>query len=170
MGHRVSLFVGPSTTLRAIVSVAPRARVFALTPAARFLVLPLTEEVHDDIHAQFGTGDWPEQGPLLSSTDLGLAQRASRGAALAYVETDYFGGQGRQNALLWRDGALILQPSELTTEAAAARSAPLRPINAVLRALGVVAVAGQDEFDTLGLGRWRSNDDIVAGAQAVSLA
>ena len=38
------------------------------------------------------------------------------------------------------------------------------------RALGVVAVAGQDEFDTLGLGRWRSNDDIVAGAQAVSLA
>lgn len=168
MSHAVSLFVGPLPALRVIAAASPRARIFALSAsasAASYLVLPLTEDVHDDIHAAFGTGDWLDNGPMLSSSDLALAQRASRGTALAYVETDYFGGQGRQNAVLWRDGTLVLQPAELPSGSSRSRS--LWPINAVLRGLGVSAALGHDEFDTLGVGRWRSNEAIIAEAVEV---
>lgn len=167
MSHCVNLFIGQLPALRVIAAVSPRARVFALAPGPEFLALPLTDEVHDDIHRQLGTGDWLATGAMLSSTDLVLAQRASRGLALAYVETDYFGGAGRQNALLWRDGALILQPAELASGASRPRS--LWPINAVLRGLGVVAAASADEFETLGLALWRSNEAILANAAEITL-
>lgn len=167
MGHNISLFYGPLPPLRAIAAVSSLARVFALAPKAQFYALPLTEAVRDDVHARLGTGDWLENGPMLTSTDMALAARASRGAALAYVETDYSGGTGRQNAVLWRDGALVLQPAELAFETT--RPVSLWPINAVLRALGVVASAGSDEFEAAGLASWRSNDHIAEGAQQLRL-
>lgn len=171
MGHQVSLFIGPMTALRVLAALSPLARTFELAPRGRFLALPLTEAVHDDMHVGAGTGDWLERGAMLTSTDLAQAARASRATSLAYVETDYFGGVGRQNALLWRDGTLVLRPAELWIgkEAAVARPRSLWPINATLRGLGVVATEGYDEFDTIGLGAWRSNEAIVAGAREVSV-
>lgn len=169
MGHAVNLFIGPMTALRAVAAASPNARVFALAPNAGFLALPLTEAVHDDMHRSFGTGDWLETGPMLTSSDLAHAARASRGTALAYVETDYFGGAGRQNALLWRDGALVLQPAELVADGQVKRPRSLWPINAVLRGLGVTARSGLDEFDSIGLGAWRTNEDILSGAQELGV-
>lgn len=58
----------------------------------------------------------------------------------AVVYTDYFGGVGSQVAVAYRNGA------PLDTDGT---------INDALRALGVVGRDGQDEFDTLGLGRHR---------------
>lgn len=58
----------------------------------------------------------------------------------AAVYTDYFGGLGSQVAVAYRDGA------PLDTDGT---------INDALRALGVVAKPGLDEFDTLELGRYR---------------
>lgn len=169
MGHRVRAFAGPLTALRPFVAAAPGARVFELFPGAPLPVLPLDEAVHEALHAAYGTGNWIEDGPLLSSSDLAFAAKASRGAALAYVETDYFGGAGRQCAVLWRDGAVVLKPTAMDADTGRNRPRSLWPINMALKGLGVVARGGGDEFTALGLDRWRHTEDIVAGARELTI-
>lgn len=171
MGHHVSLFVGPKAALRPYLEAAPRARMFALTPAAPLFVLPLTDEVHDALHALNGTGEWIEgEAPLrLTNTDMAFAAKAARGTALAYVETDTFGGKGAQSAAAWIDGELVARPTTLATPSG--RPHALWPINAALRTIGVKAVGSgvmQDEFSVLGIGLFRSNEAILERGLPVS--
>lgn len=166
MGHNVRLFAGPSGALAPFL-VAAEARAFALTPGADTLVLPLTDELQDALHARYGTGEWLASGPRLSTGDLAFAAASSRGTALAFLETDYFGGTGGQCAVLWRDGTEVLRPTCMSHDAAATRPPYLWPINAALRGLGIAANAQQDEFTMLGLAHFRSNDDILQHAVAV---
>jgi hypothetical protein len=77
----------------------------------------------------------------------------SRGATIAYVETEYFGGEGYERAAVFRDGDLVLGP----LDGAGA-------INQALRALGVVSRSGQEPFDALGLGRHRSLEEWLSEA------
>lgn len=71
---------------------------------------------------------------------------------LALVLTQYWGGAGEQAALLLENGAV--------------RSGPLvgpGSINTILGDLGVHQdeETGYDQFDVVGLGRWRSTEDII---------
>jgi hypothetical protein len=166
MGHSVRLFAGPILALSRIAALLPGARIYVLTPGPQLYVLPLDDDHHDALHAVYGTGDWLESGPCLTTTDLEFGKEVSRGTLLAYLETDYFGGVGSQSAVLWREGALAVGP--VTVAAGGSRPRSLMPINAVLRAAGVIASSGYDEFDTIGLGLWRSNDAICAGAIAIT--
>jgi len=65
------------------------------------------------------------------------------GSPFAVILSEYFGGNGDQWAVAFeRDVALI---------------PPGASVNDALRALGVVATEGRDEWDTIGLGHYRSN-------------
>ncbi|WP_067900299.1 hypothetical protein [Nocardia vaccinii] len=67
-------------------------------------------------------------------------------STFAVVLTDYFGGIGEQWAAVSVDGG------------------PVRSVNAIntaLRALGIRATAGSDEFDTVGLAAHRSTPDYL---------
>ncbi|WP_378736720.1 hypothetical protein [Nocardia brasiliensis] len=66
--------------------------------------------------------------------------------AFALVVTDYFAGMGDQGAVVSIDGGPIR---------------PVADINDALRALGVTAAEGLDEFDTVGLGNHRSTPDYL---------
>jgi hypothetical protein len=81
----------------------------------------------------------------------------SRDGALAYVETDYFGGTGSQAAAVFHQGKVALKLALPDSRELARRE---DPINAALRMLGVEAAEGLDEFDTVGLGRFRGLDDL----------
>jgi hypothetical protein len=164
-GHSVRLIVGPMQPLRVLQAVAPMARIFALTPGAALWVLPLDEAVHDAVHLRYGTGEWLKSGARLTTTDLIAIARMTAGTEAAYVETDYFGSAGTQSAVLWRDGAVAMQP--VTLDASIKRPAQFWPINAALRALGVVARAPEDEFTAFGLMRYRSHEMIYAKANEV---
>ena len=87
---------------------------------------------------------------------LALSTVAEEGT-LAYIETNYFGGTGSQAAAVFVDGKLVLKAAIPVT-----RNPPNRddPINTALRALGVMAAEGQDEFDTLGLRQFRNLEDL----------
>jgi len=76
------------------------------------------------------------------------AERISRHGAIAYVETDYFGGVGKQSAAVWEQGRLTLPPA----------TDDMGPINSALRLLGVQRSFARDEFDTIGLG-WKRNNE-----------
>lgn len=66
--------------------------------------------------------------------------------SFAVVHTDYSAGVGGQWGAVCLAGAAIRSVST---------------VNAALRMLGIVAVAGSDEFDTVGLGRHRSTPEYL---------
>ena len=72
---------------------------------------------------------------------------------VAYVRTDYFGGCGDQSAtVMENDKEIYIGDTELGSDS---------PINEALKLLGVEKSFGNDEFDTIGLGNYRSNDDFM---------
>ena len=83
----------------------------------------------------------------------------------AYVETDFFGGDGKQFAEAWENGERIQGP--LVSFYGYTQARPIAgttqvedAINEVLRTLGIYCHEGKDEFDSVGLGRFRSNEAI----------
>ena len=66
-----------------------------------------------------------------------VCESLSRNAKVAYVEAEYFGGQGGQASVKWEDGRIIETPN-LTQNA----------INDALVFLGVKRTKENDEFDT----------------------
>jgi hypothetical protein len=97
--------------------------------------------------------DLPEDFPPLFPRErvvLSLAAALTRAAdcgqipTFALVMTEYFGGIGAQWASVFTAGRCI---------------GGVRDINDALRVLGVRAIGGADEFDTVGLGRHRHAPD-----------
>ena len=70
---------------------------------------------------------------------------------VAHIETDYFGGSGYQAATLFINGKEVYSKSS-------EHEFRVSPINDVLKLMGVNKTS-LDEFDTIGLGNYRSNDD-----------
>lgn len=168
MSHDLRLFVGHPRVLSRYTAAVGEARLFALAAGATLAVLSLDDDLHDALHRAYGTGDWLEQGPSLTNTDMSFAARASAGGALAYIQTAYFGGAGSQSAALWIGGALAMKPAQLEQQAAGNRARATWPINAALRGLGLQSAAGLDEFDSFGLGHYRTHADILARAFPLS--
>lgn len=81
-------------------------------------------------------------------------ERVGRSVPVAFVATDYFGGAGTQHARVWR-------PSDAATWSNNDSGA----INAALALIGVTRSPDADEFDSVGLGWYRSNDDWAAFAR-----
>lgn len=75
-------------------------------------------------------------------------------ALFGYIETEYFGGHGTQRGAAWRGPVELVAPSEGNSI-----------VNDVLRTLGVARIAKRDEWDTVELVRFRSNDAIVNAAK-----
>ncbi|WP_264942169.1 hypothetical protein [Sphingomonas canadensis] len=83
--------------------------------------------------------------------------KAVDGGTLAFVETNYFGGTGSQAAAVIAGGKVAMQAATAVTRNPVRRD---DPINSALRALGVEAASGMDEFDTVGLGRFRDLESL----------
>ncbi len=94
-----------------------------------------------------------------------LARQISADRRALYVLGETFGGPGAQEAIAWQDGQVLLGPlGTCDIEADLEPGYRLVPrcdsaINAGLRALGVRAQAGQDEYETAGLTRHRHTED-----------
>lgn len=71
---------------------------------------------------------------------------------VAEISTDYFGGMGDQSASLYVNGKLSFSASDQIDPSS-------EPINEVLRLMGVKKKGNMDEFDTIGLGKYRANRD-----------
>jgi hypothetical protein len=156
MGHSINAVVGPAEPVAKIVEAA------GCPPATELpfglVIAPLG---HLQIDRLTG-GDLGEVGEgfnyLSSALEHGLFGAAG-GGTFAYIETEYFGGMGSQAAAIFSDAPT----AAWLTETAAEASMPARresPINSALRSLGVKAAPGKDEFDTLGLGRFRDLESL----------
>lgn len=90
---------------------------------------------------------------FLSAGVEAWAQALSVDTAIAYVETEYFGGEGFERAGVWSEGRLALGPLDGAGS-----------INTALRALGVQPAPGIEEFELVGLGRYRSLEEWLRDA------
>ena len=70
---------------------------------------------------------------------------------LAYCSAGYSGGVGAQGVVIWKDGEEIERSDSVTR---------------ALRLLGVTCDDGDDEWDTVGLGRFRQTDRWLALARS----
>lgn len=148
MSHMIAAFVAERPAAEAVARAIGGAPIFRLRHDA-FLVVPVTDDAFDAVFAARGESEPvnPEFWRLTQAL-AEIANECSAHGAIAYVETDYFGGAGVQGAAAWRDGRVIVPPA--TDEAG--------PINAALAAVGLMPANGCDAFDTLGLGAVRRMD------------
>jgi hypothetical protein len=117
-----------------------------------FAVIPLTSALRRELDPTAQDVGWDssamdeDRGQLIA-----WLEDISRDGAVAYIEALFHGNAGSQEAMVWMDGEVPLSSR-----------ASSGSINEALRFLGVPVDPSQaDEFDTLGLGRYRRTDQWV---------
>jgi hypothetical protein len=140
-------------TLQALITdeaaartAAPTAAVVVPLPQGKVLI-PLSDrmrEIHDIPFLPL-TDDGQENVPR-SIEDV--AKPIAKTAKIAYVEAEFFGGDGTQACVTWG-------PADTASRVVVDGSA----INTALQFLGVNKGEHHDEFDAVGLGRHRSTED-----------
>jgi hypothetical protein len=91
--------------------------------------------------------------PNLSKSDI--HKHFGSGITFAHVETDYFGGCGEQHASLFestKNGFKLIHKGKDDND---------NPINEILKLYGVIRNQNMDEFDTINLGSYRTNKDML---------
>jgi hypothetical protein len=157
MGHNLRAIIGKPSVAEALAARFDGVRRVPLSQG--YEMVPLLDRLFDAMafsaeaaNPETAVGGWSRLGQQVET----LLAELSRTSPVAYVYTDYFGGVGEQSALAFVGGRLA------TRHGGAGRVLPwsssIGPINAALAAIGVVRERGQDEFDSIGLGRHRSMD------------
>jgi hypothetical protein len=149
MGHRIDAVVLKGPYDRKF------AKVFDLTAirlSEELTLFPLCAVYVDRWSEEFslGPGGSPDFPLLNSEVVLRMVGYLAADPLYAIINTDYFGGNGEQAAMVYRDSEVVMPPEW----------GGGGPINKALRLLGVTAEKGKDEFDTVGLGGYRQFDDL----------
>jgi hypothetical protein len=131
-------------------------------------LVPLTEAVRADRQRSYRGAGVVEGFYELSNGVARWARELSRDWVVLYVHLEFFGGEGLQAAIAWDQEQVVFGPCFTRTPLESAEphyqeaERQGMAINLALRALGLPAHAGRDEFATLGLGRYRRTKDWIA--------
>lgn len=93
--------------------------------------------------------------PELSKKDI--CRYFGPGVKFIEINTDYFGGSGKQSAGLYE----TTESEFIELNKKSNDYLDSRPINYILKCYGVYKEGGYDEFDTINLGNYRSNEDFT---------
>lgn len=154
-----SLLVARCKSLRESKVVALNSSSLGLLPVTSKLLKELERSVQPTNHRSALADVCFER---LSSELISWIISASDKGRIAYVEAEYFGGDGAQKSVIWGNGEVILGPLRSTTacDPVTLELLPSEPaINPALQVLGVVALSGYDEFKTIGLDRHRLTEN-----------
>jgi hypothetical protein len=141
VAYFLEAFVFRAADLGAAELPASVARIVSLSP--QISLIPLTDELLEAAGVRDAVSSLP---PKLES----WARRESQRGCVGYIAAEYFGGSGGQFSIVWSGGEIVLGPLRQPDA-----------INQALRWLGVSPIDGQDEFDTIGLGRHRHTHEWV---------
>ncbi|MDX3855042.1 hypothetical protein [Streptomyces sp. AK02-01A] len=156
MGYDLRAVIADGEVLRGTALDVPDARLASIGQGLS--LMPMTDVFFDSFAdgSDVGTlGFWrlPEEfGKTLADW--------STAGPVAYVEAEYFGGVGEQQAAVWDAGTIVLGP--LHVQEGEPFPPAGSPISQALRRLGVVASASEDEFSAVGLDRHRHGEAWIA--------
>ena len=146
--HDVKALIADESQLRQTMAALSNAVICPLRDG--FALVPITDGLAAEL-AQFAPSAEASWLPDMKPGVRQIALRISSDSPVAYVSTEYFGGDGGQDAMAWSQGEVIFSPQSQGY----GEAWPNTSISRALRAIGVIAEQGKDEFDTLGLGRHR---------------
>lgn len=152
MSHCIRVMMAADAMIKQLAASSPEAHILSLEQG--FSLIPLTDALFDEVTGRYPNAsgeDW-EAFVMLSPAIQQWLKTQSQSGPIAYLETEYFGGEGAQSAILYEKGEVKKGPLESKRPGA---------INRVLQAIGVKKSLGKDAFDTIGLGNFRSNEDIL---------
>lgn len=156
MAYELEAFLGTESTINAAIEDLDQARCVPL--AQGVAMIPMTQGLFEELQETYGGGEEPSerQGDDFTTAVAEWAQAASRHGLLAYCQAAYANGMGGQSAVTWVDGAELKRLDDHDS------------VNQVLRLLGVTCegtrlddyglLQGKDEWDTVGLGRFRQTE------------
>ena len=145
MAHFVTGFITKTDYIHQICSESSSLRSVSLEQG--FSLFPLTDKLLDNLRIPRSKG--LDDFDKLPTELTDLLAKLSVICPLLYFETEYFGGDGNQLAIVFENGKMIFGPAQDV----------VGPINEGLCLLGVEKKANSDEFDSIGLGENRSTDE-----------
>ena len=145
MGYYLKAFIGNHADLSILTDRFVNATQVDIGQG--LALIPMIDELFDEINNLNEEGVI-ENFELLNEKIEADVLSLINNAKLAYVEAEYFGGQGGQTAIVWNNN-----------ERDAFFPFGQNVINQVLKIFGVVANSGQDEFLTMGFGLHRHTSD-----------
>ena len=145
MAHFVTGFITKTDYIHQICSESSSLRSVSLEQG--FSLFPLTDKLLDNLRIPRSKG--LDDFNKLPTELTDLLAKLSVICPLLYFETEYFGGDGNQLAVVFENGKMIFDPAQDV----------VGPINEGLCLLGVEKKANSDEFDSIGLGENRSTDE-----------
>jgi hypothetical protein len=144
MGYVIQAIIAGSEAL--VRTSLGKGRTFPLSP--QLAMLPLTKELREALALPFCPLTDEGAEPVLPPALLEVVQAASVGGKAAYIEAEFFGGVGLQACLLSEGGIESQRP----------HVGPMA-INMALQFLGVQRGSAVDEFEAVGLGKYRSTEE-----------
>ena len=150
MGHCVTGIISSSSAVSSILRSSPA--LVAVPLVDGLSLIPLDDDALDSAAADYSqtAAGFTYLSPSLAAF---LADH-SQHAALVYFETEYSGGDGTQAAAAYRNGR-ALSPTPSSGDGA---------INRALGCLGITRHGAFDEFDYVGLSRYRHTSDWIEAA------
>ncbi|HHV30301.1 MAG TPA: hypothetical protein GXX73_12065 [Clostridium sp.] len=163
--HCIRCFIGKKDLMNVFVNNWVEAEIIDLSQG--FSLVFLTDELYDGIEELVNSKldvDYSEFFYYLSPSIYEVLVQESREGMIAYIETDYFGGVGRQSAILFENSKVKIEPLKTEsfwdekTYSYYRKPEGEKAINLVLKELGVYKQKEKDEFDSVGLGNFRRMD------------
>jgi hypothetical protein len=128
-------------------------------------LVPVTSELRQEVAVQNEKASIEFDVSIFEGLSLEMVswiRAISADGMVAYVEAEFFGGNGGQSAVVFNKGQIVFDP--LMTkfgfpgDPKNVDSYTKMAINRAMQKLCVVALPNSDEFDTLGLGRQRRTE------------
>jgi hypothetical protein len=145
MGYYLRAFVGDSNTLQKLTNVYKSSKLVSLIDSLS--MIPFTDLLFDEI-PKFQNSENISRFELLTTDIETSILNLFEHDTVGYFEADYFGGEGGQMGIIWKEGKRlrIYDYSQGV-------------INSILKYFGVKTANDLDEFESLNLGRHRDTND-----------
>jgi hypothetical protein len=148
MGYYLNAFLGRPDELKKIEGKFRALKIVPLT--SELALIPMTGQLFDEINNYRGNNQIGKWQFLTSDVEMEIL-RLIDSDMVSYIEVEYFGGQGGQSGIVWKQGKRVFE-KEFQEDI----------VNSILRQFGIVkGKNSKDEFATVGLGRHRNTEDWI---------
>ena len=147
MGYTLKAYIGKDKNLNPILKKFKKSQKVHLNGG--FSMVLMTEELYDEINEIKFSSDISTFQLLTENIEQKIIKLIGN-QELAYVESDFFGGQGGHIGVIWCNGK-----REFLTEF------DKSSMNKILKRLGVKRTLFKDEFEKVGLAKNRHVEDWI---------
>jgi hypothetical protein len=152
MGYFVTGIITKETDASKVASVIPFKYFHEINQG--YVIFPITDDLIDECMLpplNFCFDEFAYLSKELSEILL----NASQDRCILYLETEYFGGEGCQSAIVYKNKEVVLGPSKSDSGS----------ISEALEFIGVsVDIGHHDAFQSVGLGSFRSSEELLNNA------